>query len=216
MLCKCVTAIAKRDMGRLSTSISYTPGCCANMSQRSPKETWADCQHPYHIPWESYWQVLLHNSHPRQIIRNMYLLNILDISLQSCMLMTMGWGNIPNDKTPMVTYCTSVLYMRMQHNQKWLLNQYSSIYALNEWDTWQNCGRVSSHSLTWTSINSPLSGETYQSHMMTSSNGNIFRVTGPLCGEFTGPGEFRTQRPVTRSFDVFFDLRLNKPLSKQS
>ena len=24
-------------------------------------------------------------------------------------------------------------------------------------------------------------------HMMTSSNGNIFRVTGHLCGEFTGP-----------------------------
>ena len=23
--------------------------------------------------------------------------------------------------------------------------------------------------------------------MMTSTNGNIFRVTGPLCGEFTGP-----------------------------
>ena len=37
--------------------------------------------------------------------------------------------------------------------------------------------------------------------MMTSSNGNIFRVTGPLCGEFTGPGEFPTQRPVTRRFD---------------
>ena len=51
--------------------------------------------------------------------------------------------------------------------------------------------------------------------MMTSSNGNIFRVTGPLCGEFTGPGDFPTQRPVTQSFDVFFDLRLNKRLSKQ-
>ena len=51
--------------------------------------------------------------------------------------------------------------------------------------------------------------------MMTSSNGNIFRVTCPLCGEFTGPGEFPTQRPLTRSFDVFFDLRLNKRLSKQ-
>ena len=25
--------------------------------------------------------------------------------------------------------------------------------------------------------------------MMTSSNENIFRVTGPLCGEFTGPGD---------------------------
>ena len=36
-----------------------------------------------------------------------------------------------------------------------------------------------------------------------------------FCGEFTGPGEFPTQRPVTRSFDVFFDLHLNKRLSKQ-
>ena len=30
------------------------------------------------------------------------------------------------------------------------------------------------------------------------------------------PGEFPAQRPVTRSFDVFFDLRLNKRSSKQS
>ena len=30
------------------------------------------------------------------------------------------------------------------------------------------------------------------------------------------PGEFPTQRPVTQSFDVFSDLRLNKWLSKQS
>ena len=51
--------------------------------------------------------------------------------------------------------------------------------------------------------------------MMTSSNGNIFLVTGPLFGEFIGRGEFPTQRSVTRSFDVFFDLRLNKQLSKQ-
>ena len=29
-------------------------------------------------------------------------------------------------------------------------------------------------------------------------------------------GEFPAQRPVTRSFDVFFELRLNKGLSKQS
>ena len=29
-------------------------------------------------------------------------------------------------------------------------------------------------------------------------------------------GEFPSQRPVTRSFDFFFDLRLNKRLSKQS
>ena len=47
--------------------------------------------------------------------------------------------------------------------------------------------------------------------MMTSSNGNIFRVTGYLCGEFTGP----VQRPVTWSFVVFFDLHPNKRLGKQ-
>ena len=35
-------------------------------------------------------------------------------------------------------------------------------------------------------------------------------------GKFSGPGEFPAQRPVTRSFDVFFDLRLNKRMSKQS
>ena len=45
--------------------------------------------------------------------------------------------------------------------------------------------------------------------MMTSSNGNIFRVTGHLCGNSPVPGEFPAQRPVTRSFDGFFDLRLN-------
>ena len=53
--------------------------------------------------------------------------------------------------------------------------------------------------------------------MMTSSNGNIFRSTGPiLCGEFTRhTGEFPLHRPVTQSFDVFFDLRLMKRLSKR-
>ena len=53
-------------------------------------------------------------------------------------------------------------------------------------------------------------------YMMTISNGNIFCVTGHLCGEFTSPGEFPAQTPMTRSYDVFFDLSLNKRLSKQS
>ena len=39
--------------------------------------------------------------------------------------------------------------------------------------------------------------------LMTSSNGNIFRVTGPLCGEFTGHRWNPCKRPVTRSFHVF-------------
>ena len=52
--------------------------------------------------------------------------------------------------------------------------------------------------------------------MMTSSNGNIFRATGPLCGEFTGHRWITLTRPVTRSFDVFSELRLDKRWNKQS
>ena len=38
-----------------------------------------------------------------------------------------------------------------------------------------------------------------------------------LCaGNSPVTGEFPAQRPVTRSFDVFFDPRPNKRLSKQS
>ena len=45
-------------------------------------------------------------------------------------------------------------------------------------------------------------------YMMTSSNGNILRVTGPLCGEITGDRWI----PLTKASDAelwcFFDLRL--------
>ena len=73
--------------------------------------------------------------------------------------------------------------------------------------------------------------------MMTSSNGNICRVTAHLClvpqlwwrhqmvscstllalcaGHSPVTDEFLAQRSVTRSFDVVFDLCLNKRLSKQ-
>ena len=55
-----------------------------------------------------------------------------------------------------------------------------------------------------------------QLSMITSSNDNIFRVNGHLCGNSPVSGEFPAQRPVTRSFDIFFDQRLNKRLNKQS
>ena len=51
--------------------------------------------------------------------------------------------------------------------------------------------------------------------MMTSSTGNIFRVNGSFCGEFTGNRWISHTKPVAQSFDVFFDQRLNKRLSKQ-
>ena len=54
------------------------------------------------------------------------------------------------------------------------------------------------------------------SNMMTSSNGNIFRVTSHLCGEFTGHRWIPLIKASDAEFDVFFDLRLNTRLSKQS
>ena len=64
-----------------------------------------------------------------------------------------------------------------------------------------------------------------------SSEGDYFRLRLPswwrhqtetfsallaICaGNSSVPGEFPAQRPVTRSFDIFFDLRPNKRLSKQ-
>ena len=52
--------------------------------------------------------------------------------------------------------------------------------------------------------------------MMTSSKGNIFRVTGPLCGEFTGLRWIPLTKASNAEFDVFFELCLNKRLTKQS
>ena len=43
-----------------------------------------------------------------------------------------------------------------------------------------------------------------------------FSVLLAICAGDSVSGKFPAQRPVTRSFDVFFDLRLNERLSKQS
>ena len=50
----------------------------------------------------------------------------------------------------------------------------------------------------------------------TSSTETISALLAVCAGNSPAPGEFPTQRTGTRSFDVFFDLRLNKRFSKQS
>ena len=53
-------------------------------------------------------------------------------------------------------------------------------------------------------------------HSLWRHQMEIFSVWLAFCaGNSPVTGEFPTQWQVTRSFDVFFDLRLNKPLSKQ-
>ena len=52
--------------------------------------------------------------------------------------------------------------------------------------------------------------------MITSSNGNIVRVTGPLCGEFTGHRWIPIAKASDADLSCFFYLRLNKRLRKQT
>ena len=52
--------------------------------------------------------------------------------------------------------------------------------------------------------------------MMTSSNGNIFRVTGPLCGEFPGHRWIPRTKASDTEFWFFLWSAPEKRLSKQS
>ena len=58
----------------------------------------------------------------------------------------------------------------------------------------------------------PVFYRTWWRHQMET-----FSALLAFCAGYSAvPGEFPAQRPVTRSCEVFFDLRPNKPLSKQS
>ena len=70
-------------------------------------------------------------------------------------------------------------------------------------DPWHTCQRVS-HPAAF----SP----SWWSHQMET----LSALLAICAGNSPVPGEFPTQRPVTRSFDVFFDLSLNERLNKQS
>ena len=74
---------------------------------------------------------------------------------------------------------------------------------------------INSHLLT-TSVRSAAVDSPLPLFMMTSSNGNIFRVTGHLCGEFTGPRWIPHTKTSDAELWCFFDLRLHIRLSKQS
>ena len=52
--------------------------------------------------------------------------------------------------------------------------------------------------------------------MMSSSNENTFRVTGPLCGEFTGQRWIPFKKASDAENWCLFDLCLNIGLNKQS
>ena len=85
-----------------------------------------------------------------------------------------------------------------------------SIYTCPPHSSWHPMSVDGFHRLlTWCH---PEDGDTWWRHQMET-----FSALLAICaGNSPVPSEFTAQRPVTRSFDVFFDLRLNKRLSKQS
>ena len=114
--------------------------------------------------------------------------------------------------------------MSLQHGPMW----YNIVYTALEWQKQeihqsfesQKAPLISpwweSYGLSIVRIWGQMEGVIMAPHyMMTSSNGSSFRVTVHLCGEFTGPRWIPRPKASDAGFDVFFDLRPNKPLSKQ-
>ena len=102
--------------------------------------------------------------------------------------------HIPGKSTILTTGAILVMWNDRKHTQ---------ILYLTAWNALRYCchssGHTSHHSSWWR-------------HRMET-----FSALLAICaGNSPVTGEFPAQRPVTRSFDVFFDLRLNKRLRKQS
>ena len=94
----------------------------------------------------------------------------------------------------------------------WHQNSETTTYVTSQWD------------VLWSIYVSQYTAVTQSSDFQHDTNCiawwrhqmETFSALLAICAENSPvPGEFPTQRPVTRSFDVFFDLRLNKRLSKQ-
>ena len=80
----------------------------------------------------------------------------------------------------------------------------------NPWNIWTKSTCTPNQDNTWTVCY--ILVVPWWRHQMET-----FSALLAICaGNSPVPGEFPAQRPVTQSFDVFFDLRLNKRLSKQS
>ena len=75
-----------------------------------------------------------------------------------------------------------------------------------------NCHEMWACGLHWAGMYTRHCDFTWWRHQMDT----LSALLAICAGNSPVPGEFPAQRPVTRSFDVFFDLRLNKRLRKQS
>ena len=95
------------------------------------------------------------------------------------------WMGLPY----LLPFCTAINFITGHRNVKWL-----AVYV------WYQIQNVSLHRFVLCFF------------LMTSSNENIFRVTGLWQGNSSVTGGFPHKRYVTWNFNVFLDLRLNQRL----
>ena len=120
------------------------------------------------------------------------------ISNIPALVQIMAWrrpGDKPLSEPMMVSLLTHICVTRPQ----WV--KVKSLRLI-----WRSCARrfhlrVCDHQMSWTELTTNDGTRIMASAkfaMMTSSNGSIFRATGPLCGEFTG----RRWIPLTKASDA--------------
>ena len=106
--------------------------------------------------------------------------------------MTSLGHNKLNDMPPLPSQPTLVLLIAYMRGGS---SFFGSTFSMNPdvfywyepvWELYNSMAAVHGVELPIHSLYYPDGRERYVLHMMTSSNGNIFRVTGLLCGEFTG------------------------------
>ena len=125
-------------------------------------------------------------------------LNVYFMNLHKC---TCIWGTVTYENIEALGYCIAsyILVLTGPFNDKQVMadDTKPSLELMIDW--WKT--RPREH--LWI---------TWWRHQMETFSALLALCAGnsPVTGEFPAP------RPVTRSFDVFFDLRLNKRLSKQS
>ena len=123
------------------------------------------------------------------------------------------------ESSPVVTFW--VLWPQWKHRAK------KSLLLQNDIATsfWRNNDVIIAPRVRWDPVysmifswfNTLMSGDAYTCMSRWRHQMETFSALLAICaGKSPVPGEFPTQRPVTRSFDVFFDRRPNKRLSKQT
>ena len=104
--------------------------------------------------------------------------------------------------------CLCFIILRLYHTFLWIKSLLPSRPAMN--NNWVNMGMW--YQRQCDIVRFTIKSKTWWRHQM-----EIFSALLALCaGNSPVAGEIPAQRPVTQNFDVFFGLRLNKPLSKQS